>query len=60
MNLARSPYIIEIDESGQTGSKIELFLWNTGTQPTDPQYTLSKLIPASNKPETYYNIRRSC
>jgi hypothetical protein len=56
MNLARSPYIIEINESGQTGSKIELFLWNTGTQPTYPQYTLSKLIPASNKPETYYNI----
>ena len=56
MNLARSPYIIEIDESGQTGSKIELFLWNTGSQPTNPQYTLSKLIPASNKPETYYNI----
>lgn len=56
MNLARSPYIIEINESGQTGSKIELFLWNTGSQPTNPQYTLSKLIPASNKPETYYNI----
>ena len=56
MNLARSPHIIEIAESGQTGSKIELFLWNTGTQPTDPQYTLSKLIPASNKIETYYNI----
>ena len=56
MNLARSPYIIEVNESGQTGSKIELFLWNTGTQPADPEYTLSKLIPASNKPETYYNI----
>ena len=29
MNLSRSPYIITIDETGQTGSKIELFLWNT-------------------------------
>ena len=56
MNLARSPYIIEIAETGQEGSKIELFLWNTGSTPTDPQYTLSKLIPASNKIETYYNI----
>jgi len=28
MNIqARSPYIIEVDEVGQTGSKIELFLW---------------------------------
>ena len=56
MNFARSPHIIEIAESGQTGSKIELFLWNTGSQPTDPQYILSKRIPASNQIETYYNI----
>ena len=45
MNFARSPHIIEIAETGQTGSKIELFLWNTGSQPTDPQYILSKRIP---------------
>ena len=56
MNLARSPYIIEISESGQTGSKIELFLWNTGSQPSDPQYTLSKKIPASNNVKTFYNV----
>ena len=56
MNLARSPHIIEIDEPSQEGSKVELFLWNSGSQPTNPQYTLSKLIPASNKIETYYNI----
>ena len=56
MNLARSPHIIEIAETGQEGSRIELFLWNAGGQPTDPQYTLSKLIPATNKIETYYNI----
>lgn len=56
MNLARSPYIIEVNESGQEGSKIEVYLWNTGTQPADPAYVLSKLIPSSNKPETYYNI----
>ena len=56
MNLSRSPYIIEISETGQEGSKLELFLWNTGSQPTDPQYTLDKLIPASNNIKTYYNI----
>jgi len=60
ITLSRSPYIIEIDEAGQTGSKIELFLWTTGAAPnpaTDPpQYTLSKKIPASNNIKTYYNI----
>jgi hypothetical protein len=55
MNLARSPHIIEISESGQTGSKIELYLGSDiGT--ANPTYTLSKLIPASNKIETFYNI----
>ena len=56
INLSRSPYIIEIAETGQTGSKIELFLWTTGSQPASPQYTLSKKIPASNNIKTYYNI----
>jgi hypothetical protein len=26
MNLARSPYIVEIAETGQEGSKVELFI----------------------------------
>ena len=56
INLSRSPFIIEIDETGQTGSKIELFLWTTGSQPASPQYTLSKKIPASNNINTYYDI----
>jgi len=55
--LARSPYIISINETGQEGSKIEIFLWNgTGSAPTTPQYTLSKLIPASNNTLTTYDI----
>jgi hypothetical protein len=54
---ARSPFIVTIAESGQEGSKVELRIWNgTGSAPTDPQYTLSKLIPASNNVNTYYNI----
>jgi hypothetical protein len=58
MNIqARSPYIIEIDEAGQTGSKIELFLWNgSGSAPASPTYTLSKLIPSPTNTANYYNI----
>lgn len=55
--LARSPYIISVNETGQDGSKVEIFLWNNGTtEPTTPQYTLSKLIPASNNTQTVYDI----
>lgn len=54
---ARSPYIISINAIGQVGSKIEIFLWNNGTtEPTTPQYTRSKLIPASNSTETVYDV----
>lgn len=54
---ARSPYIVEISETGQDGSKLEVFIWNgTGSAPTSPTYTLTKLIPASNNVKTYYNI----
>ena len=46
---ARSPYIVAIDELGQTTTKVEIFLFNgTGTTfPTTPQYTLTKKIPSS-------------
>ena len=52
---ARSPYLIRIAESGQNGSKVELFLAN-GSFTGSPQYTLSKLIPASTNLETLYDI----
>ena len=52
---ARSPYLIRIDEPSQNGSKVELFLSAT-TFSVSPQYTLSKLIPASNNIETLYDI----
>ena len=52
---ARSPYLIRIAEATQNGSKIELFLSAT-TFSVSPQYTLSKLIPASNNIETLYDI----
>ena len=55
----RSPYIIEVNETfpANTGSKVELYLWNEGdTPPTAPTYVLSKLIPAPNKLQMLYNI----
>jgi len=52
----RSPYIIRIAESGQSGSKVELFISNTTSFSATPTYTLSKLIPASNNIETLYDI----
>lgn len=54
---ARSPYIIEIDETGQIETKVELYIWNDGTStPTSPSYTLQKLIPSSNEPATWYDV----
>ena len=53
---ARSPYLIRIAEATQNGSKVELFLSNTTSFSASPQYTLSKLIPASNNLETLYDI----
>ena len=55
---ARSPYILTINESGQTASMVQLFLWNGNTtpMPSSPSYTLSKQIPSSNAPATYYDL----
>ena len=53
----RSPYIVEINETGQVSTRVELYIWNDDiTEPTSPQYVLSKEIPASNLPSTTYNI----
>ena len=53
---SRSPFIIEVNEALQTSSKIEVFLWNSGTAPTSPQYTLSKAIPSTTNLQTLYNV----
>ena len=53
----RSPYFIEVNEAGQIGSKVELFIWNKGTtEPTTATYTLSKKIPSEVQNNTAYNI----
>lgn len=55
---ARSPYILTINETGQTASMIQIFLWNGNTtpMPSSPAYTLSKQIPSSSSPATYYDL----
>jgi hypothetical protein len=53
----RSPYFIEVDEVGQTSAKIEVFLWNKGTtEPTTPNYTLTKQIPSPTQTDIAWNV----
>ena len=53
----RSPFIIEVDDPTQTGSKVEIFIYKANVSPpVNPTYTLSKLIPASNNTVTLYNL----
>ena len=54
----RSPFIIEVNETGQIGSKIELSIWNGSAYPTSGTgfYSLSKLIPSASQINTYYNV----
>jgi hypothetical protein len=53
----RSPFIIQIDEPTQLGSRIEIFIWRNGdTEPTTPTYTLSKPIPTTSQRLTSYNV----
>lgn len=53
----RSPFIIQVNEPTQLGSKIEIFIWRNGdTEPTTPTYTLSKPIPTTNQRLTSYNV----
>ena len=53
----RSPYFIQIDEPDQLSGSIELYIWNkNSTEPTDPNYTLSKDIPTANQPVLSWNI----
>lgn len=53
----RSPYFIQINETGQLGSKVELYLYNKGESvPTLPTYILSKKIASATQTENTYNI----
>jgi len=53
----RSPFIIEVNEAGAIGSKIELFIYNNGSGvPATPTYTLSKPNPSTTQLSTSYNV----
>ena len=53
----RSPYFIEVNEAGQIGSKVELFFYNKdSSMPTEPTYTLAKVIASDSQTNTIYNI----
>lgn len=53
----RSPYFISIAETGQVGSKVELYIWHKGeTEPVTPTYTLSKKIPTATQITNIYDI----
>jgi len=57
----RSPYTIAIDEVGQIGSRVELFIWNANiAEPTTPTYTMSKKIVSATQTENVYNIANKC
>jgi hypothetical protein len=55
----RSPFIIEVAETGQIGSKIVLAIWQKGNAvPTSGTgfYTLSKSIPSTTQISNSYNV----
>jgi hypothetical protein len=53
----RSPFIIEVNEAGAIGSKVELFIYPNGSSlPATPTYTLSKLNPSLTQLSTVYNV----
>ena len=53
----RSPFTIEVNESGAIGSKVELFIYNKGTAiPATPTYILSKPNPSTTQLSTFYNV----
>jgi hypothetical protein len=55
--LARSPYIVEVNQSPSMGSKIEVFIWNgVGSAPVSPNYVLSKFIAAPDNLRMTYDI----
>lgn len=54
---ARSPYIIFINEVGQTSGKLELRIWKNGeAKPTLPTYSFTKSIPSPTQTLLTFNI----
>lgn len=54
---ARSPYIIFLNEVGQTSGKLELRIWKKGeTKPTLATYSFTKSIPSATQKLLRFNI----
>jgi len=56
MIFVNRPYLFTINWPGQLGSKLELFIWNGDTPPTNPTYTFTKQIASATDTANYYNI----
>ena len=56
MIFVNRPYLFTVDQAGQLGSKIELFIWNGDTPPVNPNYTFTKQIASATDIANYYNI----
>ena len=56
MIFVNRPYLFTVDQAGQLGSKIELFIWNGDTPPVNPNYTFTKQIASATDTANYYNI----
>ena len=55
--LSKSPYIVEVSGASVVGGKVEIFLYKQGgSVPALPQYTLSKLSPASNVTKVFFDV----
>jgi hypothetical protein len=53
---ARTPFISQVNETGQTGAKVEIFISNTSTFPATPNYTLEKSNPSLTNNVVRFNI----
>ena len=56
MIFVNRPYLFTINWPDQLGSKLELFIWNGDTPPTNPTYTFTKQIASATDTANYYNI----
>ena len=55
--LTKSPFIVQVSATGLIGGKVEIYMWNASEiEPAFPQYTLSKLSPASNVTTVNFDV----
>jgi hypothetical protein len=55
--LSKSPFIFEIQNASLEGGRVQIFLWKQGSsEPAIPQYSLSKLTPATNSESVFFDV----